>query len=202
MCFCFDIAWIFRVPAKARTWIILIGLKDRGPILTPSRVLAFSLILQYLFFHSINILVPFFDVAADRAAGRCRTCFDQKIMSFVKNWDPIYVKTHCVDVVGTHFEGFYRLDLIFSSFRHLLARLSNQLSCFQFNRAEGHLHVQERKPRRDSPCTGCSVRAANLPGRVRNHLHGQNFEKLNLLIYWFQRSGITYPTLQMIKSCP
>ena len=52
-----------------------------------------------------------------------------------------------------------------------------------------------------SPCRGCSVRPVNLPGRAENPLHGQAFEKFNLLIYWFQKSGITYPTLQMIRTC-
>ena len=33
-------------------------------------------------------------------------------------------------------------------------------------------------------------------------MHGQAFEKFNLLIYWFQKSGITYPTLEIIKICP
>ena len=33
-------------------------------------------------------------------------------------------------------------------------------------------------------------------------MHGQVFEEFNLLIYWFQKSDITYPTLEMIKICP
>ena len=53
-----------------------------------------------------------------------------------------------------------------------------------------------------SPCRGYSVRPVNLPGRAKNHLHAQAFEKFNLLIYWFQKSGITYPTLQMNKIIP
>ena len=52
------------------------------------------------------------------------------------------------------------------------------------------------------PCGRCSVRAANLPGRAKHPLHGHVFEKFNLLIYWFQKSGITYPTLEMIKIYP
>ena len=52
------------------------------------------------------------------------------------------------------------------------------------------------------PCGGRAVRPANLLGRANNPLHGQAFEKFNLLIYWFQKSGITYTTLEMIKICP
>ena len=48
----------------------------------------------------------------------------------------------------------------------------------------------------------CSVRPLNLPERAKNPLDGQTVEKFNLLIYWFQESGITYPTLQMIKIYP
>ena len=38
--------------------------------------------------------------------------------------------------------------------------------------------------------------------RAKNPLHGQALEKFNLLIYWFQNPGITYPTLEMIKIYP
>ena len=41
-----------------------------------------------------------------------------------------------------------------------------------------------------------------MPGRAKKPLHVQTLETFNLLIYWFQKSGITYPTLQMIKICP
>ena len=45
------------------------------------------------------------------------------------------------------------------------------------------------------------VRSTTLPGRANNPLHGQAFDNFKLLIYWFQKSGITYPTLQMTKTC-
>ena len=38
-------------------------------------------------------------------------------------------------------------------------------------------------------------------GRAENPLHGQAFEKFNLWIYWFQKTGITYTTIQMTKTC-
>jgi len=44
-------------------------------------------------------------------------------------------------------------------------------------------------------------RPANLPEHAKHPLHGRAYEKLNLLIYWFQESGTTYPTLQMIRTC-
>ena len=59
------------------------------------------------------------------------------------------------------------------------------------DRAEGNLYVE-----------GCSVRPLNLPERAKNPLDGQTVEKFNLLIYWFQEFGITYPTLFMIKTLP
>ena len=43
-------------------------------------------------------------------------------------------------------------------------------------------------------------RPANLPERAKHPLHGRAYEKLNLLIYWFQESGTTYPTLQMSRT--
>ena len=66
------------------------------------------------------------------------------------------------------------------------------------NRVQGSLHVQgARLAVQKVLCT-----LVNSPGRTTNVLHGQVFEKFNLLIYWFQKSDITYPTLQMIKICP
>ena len=40
-----------------------------------------------------------------------------------------------------------------------------------------------------------------MPGRAQNPLHGHALENFNLLTYWSQKSGITYPTLQMTKTC-
>ena len=44
--------------------------------------------------------------------------------------------------------------------------------------------------------------SACLPGRAKYPLHVRAVEKFNLLIYWFQKSGITYPTLHMNKTWP
>ena len=72
------------------------------------------------------------------------------------------------------------------------------------------------------PCTRFSARARSTLSRAESTLYVQStcldlqtlfctckeplarssFEKFNLLIYWFQKSGITYPTLEMIKIYP
>ena len=41
-----------------------------------------------------------------------------------------------------------------------------------------------------------------MSGRTKSPLHVQAVEKSNLLIYWFQKYGIAYPTRQMIKIYP
>ncbi len=46
-----------------------------------------------------------------------------------------------------------------------------------------------------------AVTPHDLPGRAANPLHGQAFEKFNLLVYWFQEYDFTDPTLQMAKTC-
>ena len=87
------------------------------------------------------------------------------------------------------------------------------------NRAQGSLHVQGARLAVQG--TRLAVQGARLAvqrvlctssqlawtckhcfARAKNPLHGQALEKFNLLIYWFQKSGITYPTLEMIKICP
>ena len=72
----------------------------------------------------------------------------------------------------------------------------------RLSRAEGPLYVQWGGPVQALPCRRYSVRSTTSPGRAKNPLHGQAFEKFSLLIYWFQKYGITYPTLEMIKICP
>ena len=59
------------------------------------------------------------------------------------------------------------------------------------------------RPREQAlPCRRHFVRSTTLPGRAKNPLYGPAFEDFNLLIYWCQKSDITHPTLQMIKTFP
>ena len=73
------------------------------------------------------------------------------------------------------------------------------------NRAQGSLRVHgARLAVQRVLCTSSQLAwtCKHCFARAKNPLHGQALEKFNLLIYWFQKSGITYPTLEMIKIYP
>ena len=84
------------------------------------------------------------------------------------------------------------------------------------NRAKDVLHVYWAHDSRPDRAKGSLYVRGSRPGRAEDALYVQPtcldvqgilctvkaFEKFNLLIYWFQKSGITYPTLEMIKICP
>ena len=143
--------------------------------------------------------------------------------------DALYVQPTCLDVQGIlctvkAFEKFnlliywfQKIDITYPTLQMIKTwpnwRLSDDKtslsrwgSASRFLAAAPTGGVQFPAARKQAwPCIGYSVRPLQIrkmSGRTKSPLHVQAVWKLVLLIYWFQKSGITYPTLEMIKMCP